>query len=315
MLLCADCGGTMVKAGLVRDRQIIRSARIPSQAKQGLAALLPALEKLFASMCAAEGIVIRDCQGIALCMPGLIDSRSARFLSPPKDKYADAMGVDLIRWSQEKFNLPLVLENDAHAACIGEWRCGAGAGCGDLVMVTLGTGIGVSVVIQGKLLRGKHGQAGVLGGHFVINPDGEPCGCGGRGCIESETSIRTLACLARRDAAFAASALAKVENPDYAAFFNAAAAGDDLAMRLVIRSLNLWASHIVSLIHAFDPERVVMGGGIMSSAARILSHIQPFVDARAWTPWGRVQVVPAQHGSDASLLGLSVLLTEKLSYV
>jgi len=101
------------------------------------------------------------------------------------EKFNDAIGYDFTKWAANKFNSPIVLENDARASLIGEWHFGSAKKFDNVVMITLGTGIGGSAVINGKVLRGKHFQAGCLIGHFTIDLNGKSCTCGNIGCVES----------------------------------------------------------------------------------------------------------------------------------
>src|SRR5205085_754759 len=154
---------------------------------------------------------------------------------------------------RKSLGLPLRLENDAHAALLGEWRFGAGRGADDLVMITLGTGIGTSVLLGGRALRGRHAQAGNLGGHFVVDPKGFPCVCGSRGCLEAQQHRHAIRTLARDDPRFASSALSLESSIDYASLFRLRES-DELARSLLERSFNLWGMLVVSLIHQFDPQ-------------------------------------------------------------
>jgi glucokinase len=177
-------------------------------------------------------------------------------------------------------------------------------------MVTLGTGIGGAAMVEGKLLRGRHFQAGCLGGHFTINLDGKPCNCGNVGCVEAEASSWSIPERARSDPGFSSSLLASAEVIDYMTLFSLARERDPLAERLVRHSINAWSSGIVNMIHAFDPERVIIGGGIMRSSDQILPHIAEYVKRHAWTPWGTVQIAAAQDMDNAALLGIGYLLQQ-----
>jgi glucokinase len=170
--------------------------------------------------------------------------------------------------------------------------------------MTLGTGVGTSAVIDGVPLRGQHGQAGCLGGHVTVNVDGVRCVCGNIGCVESEASTWALAKLARADAAFAASALARDEVLDYRAVFAHASAGDKLAVAMRDRAIRVWSAAAVTLVHAYDPELIVLGGGIMKTPEPIVSQMQAYVSAHAWVGWGMPRVVAGELGDSAALLGL-----------
>jgi glucokinase len=314
-ILAIDLGGTVVKAGAVTGGRVVSSDSIDARAADGLAANLPRLEALLKNVCERANVSANDCAGLGITFPGLVDPRSATIFSAPAGKFADGPQVDLRAWASSTFGLDLRVENDAHAALLGEWKFGGGRGVDNLIMITLGTGIGTSVLINGRPLRGKHFQAGVLGGHFIIVPNGRPCPCGARGCVETECASRTLPEIAREQQGFGDSALSREKQIDFEAVFRLAAAGDAVALKLRTRCLDHWGALVVTLIHAFDPERVVIGGGVMRSADVILPHVQRFADANTWTPWGRVQITPSALGDHANLLGMSVPFDRPLEYL
>lgn len=305
--LAVDLGGTVIKAGLVADGAVVRSGQIEGRSALGLAQALPRLAGLMRELGVAEA------GGVAIALPTLLDGRTGKVLMTMKGKYDGLTEFDLAGWCLRETGLPLRIENDAHAALLGEWRYGAGRGCDDLVMVTLGTGIGTSVLLGGKALRGRHAQAGNLGGHFVMDPNGFACVCGGRGCLEAQQHRVAINQLARADGRYSTSALEGIADISYGDLFRLAE-GDELARALRDRSMALWGSMVVSLIHQFDCERVIVGGGVMKSAAVILPRLQGFADG-ACTPWGRVEVVAAELGDDAALLGLGSLFAQPPEYI
>jgi glucokinase len=206
------------------------------------------------------------------------------------------------------------MENDARAALVGEWRFGAGIGCDNIVMVTLGTGVGGAALMEGKLLHGKHYQAGCLGGHFTINFVGQLCNCGNIGCVETEASSWSLPQQAMTDAEFQMSLLARGGTIDYEKLFASAKKNDVLSGKLVHNSLLAWGSCVVNLIHAYDPELVIVGGGIMRSAEVILPFLRKYVDSLAWTPWGKVTIEIARDTDNAALLGIARLMAEHVRH-
>jgi glucokinase len=238
-----------------------------------------------------------------------VDADAGRVLSTNK-KYEDAPGLDLAAWCREDLGLPFRMENDARMALLGERNAGAARGFDDVVMMTLGTGIGGAAMIGGALLRGRHYQAGCLGGHVAMNPRGRRCTCGGVGCAEAEASTWALPAICREWPGFVASGLVRESQLDFATLFRVAGAGDAVAEAILAHCIDVWAALAVGLIHAYDPEAIVVGGGVMRSGGRILSAIQKRVEETAWTPWGKVQVRPAQCGDDAALLGAIPLLQE-----
>lgn len=303
-LLAVDLGGTHATCALVDDRRILARETIPVPGSGSFADALSAIAAPLTRMNAnlpATGI------GFGFC--GLVDSRRARIAST-NGKYEDAVTFDLAAWAQAQFGLPLRLENDARLALLGEQYAGAAQGETDVVMFTLGTGIGGVAMIGGQLLRGKHDQAGVLGGHTPVTLHGRRCTCGGQGCAESEASGWALPLVAKEWPGFAASTLAAREL-NFENLFAAAAEGDQVARELVDHCLRVWGAAAVAAIHAFDPELLLYGGGVMQSGDAILPFIRNYVRDNAWTPWGTVRVRAAQLGNDAALLGVVPLFASE----
>jgi len=299
--IAIDFGGTRIKAGVVRDGRVAALRVLDAESRGGLVARLPVIVDAVRNVCAEAGTTVAACAGIGVALPCIV--KGGKILSAI-DKYPDATAMDLPAWSRQTLGLPLALENDANAALAGEWQFGAGRGAQSVVLMTLGTGVGTSAVIDGVPLRGQHGQAGCLGGHVTVNIDGARCVCGNIGCVESEASTWALAKLARASADFAASALAGEELLDYRAVFSHAAAGDALATKMRDRAIRVWSAAAVTLVHAYDPELIVLGGGIMKTPEPIVSQMQAYVNEHAWVGWGKPRVAAGELGDSAALLGL-----------
>ncbi|MBM4088003.1 MAG: ROK family protein [Planctomycetes bacterium] len=309
-VLACDLGGTRMKIGVVRDGQVAAQTSVPAHSQAGLVPGLPALAAAWRKLLDRLKLSPRDCAGISVAFPSLVDAASGRVLAE-YGKYADAVDFDLRGWAKREFNLPLALENDARLALIGEWKYGAGRGSDNVVMITLGTGLGTAAVIRGRVLRGQHGQAGVLGGHLTVRYGGRQCRCGNVGCAEAEASSAFLDELARTHPGFSGSRLATESRLDFAAVFRHGVAGDPCAVKLRDHSLQVWGTLVVNLIHAYDPELVVIGGGIMASAGTILPAIREHVHRHAHTPWGQVRVVAGELGDNAALVPGEWLVREQ----
>ncbi len=307
--LAIDFGGTHATCGLVEDRKILGHESIDTDNAKSLIAVLPKIADTFRALLHSASLDIKDCAGIGVGLAALIDGRIGKVLST-NEKYPDAMGFDLDRWSRETFGIPLRLENDARLALLGEAFAGAARGFTEVVMMTLGTGIGGVAMIEGHLLRGKHGQAGCLGGHIPALYNGRACTCGAIGCCEAEAAGWSLPYVVREWPGIAASALSKYPEVGFKELFEEAMRGDKIAIAIRDRCLNIWAVDAVGLVHSFDPEIIVIGGGVMKSADIIIPYVEQYVQKHAWTPWGKVRVRPAELGNNAALLGAIPLLTE-----
>lgn len=304
--LAADLGGTKIKLGVVCGASVLAERALEAESRAGLAPRLPLIAGAFRELVAQAGVNRADIAAVGMAFPSIVDPK-LNAITSTNDKYPDAKGFDLTGWANKEFGVPITIENDAHAALAGEWQFGAGRGVRSCVIMTLGTGIGTSAVIDGVPLRGQHGQAGNLGGHFTVNAFGRRCVCGNIGCVETEASSWILPTVAREHPRFASSRLAQMSEIDYAAVFRLADEGDETARDLRDRSIRVWAAAAVNMVHAFDPEVVILVGGIMRSAAPILAQMQAYLDDHAWVGWGKVRVAKGQLGDSAALLGLSYL--------
>jgi len=310
--IAIDLGGTIIKIGLLKNGQLIDRTEIKAQSASGLKPQLPELEKVIGILLQANQLSATDVLGIGFSFAGLVDSSKNRILST-NQKYEDGPDVDLVGWASEKWNWPLFAENDARMALLGEWQCGAGKEYRDLVMMTIGTGIGTGVLINGQLLKGKHFQAGNLGGHFTVNHEGSPCTCGGKGCVEAEASTWRLPSLLKEHPEFKNSSIRDEKVLDFKALFHHAGNNDLVAKEVLAHCLSAWSAGIITMIHAFDPEIIILSGGIMKSASVFLPILQENVNKFAWTPWGKVKLVEARFPDSAALYGADYLVRSSVS--
>jgi len=310
MVIAIDIGGTFVKIGLVNNAEVVVKTKIKSHPKENFQKTIIAIEQTINDLLIEHYFYQNDIEGIGVGFPGLVDSVAMKVLSTNK-KYDDAINFDFVKWGKDTFNTPLFLENDARVALIGEWQYGAGKGTGNIVMVTFGTGVGSATLIEGKLLKGKHFQAGNLGGHFTINVNGFECTCGNLGCVEAEASTWKLADLLKSDPRYADS-LIQGSQLDFESLFKYAAKGGELSITVRNHCLDVWAAGIINLIHAYDPELVILGGGIMKSADVIIPFIKNKVEKHAWTPWGEVQIKQSRIPNRSALLGAYYLVKNNI---
>lgn len=307
-----DMGGTAIKAGIVTDNKVLNPVSIPSFSERDFGTTISRIDSMVRELVATSGFSLGKISGIGLAVPGIVDVDSNRVLAI-NEKHNGAIVFDFPSWASDRYGIPLVMENDARAALMGEWQFGAGKGYNHIVMVTLGTGVGGATLIDGKLLYGKHYQAGCLGGHFTVNYDGRRCTCGNLGCVEAEASSWNLMKLLREHPDFKEQSGTVEEGIDFEQLFIRYTKNDEVAKDIIGHCLKVWASGIVSLIHAYDPEMVILSGGIMKSGGIILPFIRDWVERYAWTPSEKVRVEAASQTENAALLGLSYLSGEKLN--
>jgi glucokinase len=311
LALALDMGGTHIGCGVVRDKELLGWTSLDSELAGSLELHLPCVAAALQALLQECGAAADECDGIAIGFPGIVDVRNGRILSTLK-KYEDAIHLDLKQWAIAQFGLGLRIENDARMALLGEQYAGAAQGVQDVVMITLGTGIGGAAMMLGKLVRGAHAQAACLGGHLPVNFRGHKCACGNVGCAEAEASGWSLPRIVRETPAFDKSSLAKVAQIDFEALFAAARNEDAVALAVRQHCLSVWAANAVAVIHAYDPEVVVFGGGVMQSADVILPFVEKHVEKHVWTSWGTPRVCASILGGNSALLGAIPLLSEDL---
>jgi glucokinase len=291
-VIAVDAGGTNVKLAVVRGGVIVDRTTIPAHSDQGMGQALDRMAPAIRRLSHSDEVV-----GLGMAFPSL--TKGNRVIGNV-GKFVDASDFDLEQWSEREFGLPFALENDARTAAIGEWRHGSARGHDNLVMITLGTGIGTGVIIGGSPLRGTRGAAGILGGHMTAKINGRLCACGNLGCFETEASTAAL-----RE-------MADAKYLDYEDVFKGAEDGEPKAAEILDHSIEVWSALAVSLIHAYDPEIVVFGGGVMTSGNAILGPVAEFVARHAHTPCGPPKIVASALGDAAALFGCEWLIQEKL---
>lgn len=308
LAIAIDVGGTTAKLALVSGGGRLLSIQvIPTGRMARPRALVGTL---------AEGVAgLRDAArrrrgsiiGIAVGVPGLVDGPRGmvRYL------------VNMPRWRQvplrrlltQRTGLPTVVENDVTAMTWGEFQWGAGRGARSLACLMLGTGVGGGLVADGRLYRGWTMSAGEIG-HVPLGWDGPRCPCGGRACLERYVGSEAIVALARRKLAGRRRSLLQRERrrltPERIS--QAARAGDAVAREIwreVGRHLGLALTMIANV---FNPERIVIGGGVAQAGAYLLPTVRAIVRARAMRGPAGVPIIPARFGADAGLVGAAALL-------
>lgn len=301
-LLSLDLGGSHAACSLISERRVVATEHLPFADTTSFTAVLPEITNCLKRLAAVAKAPV---SGLGIGMCGLVDSRRNRVLST-NGKYEDTVSFDFKSWSLHTLGVPVRLENDARLALRGEMHAGAARGYSDVVMFTLGTGIGGVAAMDGKPLVGIHGQAGVLAGHVPVRAHGRRCNCGGQGCAEAEASGWSLPMVCREWPGFAQSSLA--DKPlNFKSLFEGSAAGDKVAIEIRDHCLTVWGMMAVAAVHSFDPQLIVLGGGAMRAADQILLPLQQYVEQNSWTPWGKVRITIAELGDQAAALGVPTL--------
>jgi glucokinase len=309
LAIAVDIGGSHVEFGIVCEDRVLISKTIKVQ-KASIKTVLPELQVELRSLISRSGVEERKIAGVVLGICAIADG--TRSVLAANGKYADAVGFDFAGWSESSFGLPCRVENDTRLALLGEHYAGAARGYDDAALVTLGTGIGGAVMLGGRLLQSVGHRAGGLAGHLGVKWDGRTCSCGNRGCAEAEASTSVLDAICREMKGFAESILETSERPiDFQSLFDAVDAGDAFAQEVLNRCIEVWSALAVTLIHAYDPQIIVFGGGVLQRHEAILPRIREHVCRYAWVERDSVKIVPAQLGSSAALLGALPLLRRR----
>ena len=292
LALGIDLGGTQLRAAVIdASGKILRRETLATDVAGGPAAIVGQIMGLADALgVSGPGQSVRVA---GVSAPGPLDSETGTTIEIPT--LPGFTGFPLRRTLSEALSLPVVLENDGIAAAFGEWKFGAGLGLSHLVYVTVSTGIGGGVVMDGKLLRGRRGMAGHVG-HMMIMQDGPRCACGGTGCFEALASGTALG-MAGRGAGF----------DDAKSVAGAARAGDPAALELMAREADYLGYGFASLLHLYSPERLIVGGGVAQAFDLMLPRIRERIQQLAMPPFRDVQVVPALLGDNAGLIGAAAL--------
>jgi len=306
MVLTIDFGGTRVKFGIIeKGGKIIAVDQVKALPERSIEDNLKKISEQ-ALLSFKEHLPAHNLSGIGIALPSIVDSKANRVVSRYV-KYTSALEFDFTDWAKREWGVSLAMENDARAALVGEWQYGAGKGYNDIVLLTIGTGVGSAVMVDGKLFKGRHLLAGNLAGHMSINVNGGPCNCGFFGCLESEASTWALPSIISKQQGLAESSLSKITSPQYSHLFEEAHKGDALAVSLVEESMRAWGTTVVNLVHAYDPEVIIIGGGVMRQEQKILPYIQRMVDKYAWLAPGTTRLAAAIQVDYAGLLGMEYL--------
>jgi glucokinase len=307
-VFAADLGGTHLRAAMVDDHGSIfcRQMQATPQTEKP-AEIVRALVNAM-SVCEREvkerGGVI---SAVSVVVPGTVNLEEGVVVKAPNVPCLN--GFRLKAALESEYAGRVILENDANAAALGEMWRGAGRGYRTLICVTLGTGVGGGIILDGKLWRGVDGSAAEIG-HLGVDPfAGVPCMCGSRGCLEVYASATAVVRMTREaQPSYPNSMVNSVENLTSAKVYEAGMAGDELAIEVFRRMGVYLGIGLASLINVLNPEIIVIGGGLSNGWALFESHMHQQVIERAFPiPAKRVKIVRAECGDDAGLLGAAHL--------
>lgn len=291
MNLGVDLGGTNVRAGLVDHRgRVLGRASAPTEAWKGPEAVAGTIAGLCREAAGRHWSKIR---GGCIGAPGPLDAARTEIVFAPN--LYGWRHVPIARLVAHRVRKPVILENDANCAAVGEHVAGAGRGARSLVLYTLGTGVGGGLVLDGKLWIGSGGGAGELG-HTIVERDGRRCHCGLRGCLEAYASATALVREYRKRTGRTRSAK------------QIFAAADAAARRAVAGAVGALVTGIVNVVHALHPEIVILGGGVAAAGRKLLDPVRRGVRRLIFPSFrNHVRIVLAALGDDAGIVGAASL--------
>ena len=307
-----DLGGTNIVAGLVDEQyRILTSASVKTNLPREAEAIIDDMVALCHQVVADQGITMDDVAYVGVGCPGTCNVETGEV------EYANNLGfahLQLGTIMKEKLNKPVYIENDANAAALGEAKAGATKGAAKSVCITLGTGVGSGIVLDGKIYGGSNFAGGEIG-HTVITVDGEPCTCGRRGCWETYSSatalIRQTKAAMEKDPdslmwRLVDGDITKVEGRTS---FDAAQQGDATAQAVVDRYAEYLACGLVNVINVFQPDIVCVGGGVCRQGENLLGPVRKMIQRDRYSKYCQKQteLCVAQLGNDAGIVGAACL--------
>lgn len=308
LIFAADLGGTYLRAATVD-----RCGRIHSRFKQNTPQVEDPNAIVDAIVAAVHEFQNEGAQisAVSLVVPGTVKVEEGAVVKAPNLPCLD--GFRLAAALTSRLDLPAILENDANAAAVGEMWQGAAVGCKTIICLTLGTGVGGGIILDGKLWRGVDGAAAEIG-HMCVDPfGGVTCTCGSRGCLEVFASATAIVRMTREASPrYPDSILQGKEDRTAKMIFEAGKQGDELALEIFRRMGVYLGIGLANLINILNPEMIVLGGGVVNSWDLFEKHMHQQVEERAFPLLAaRVKIVRAKCGDDAGLLGAARLaLTE-----
>ena len=346
LVVAVDLGGTQIRTAVLQGAKLLSRVGLLTGENRMPESVIPRLYNAVQQALDEAHITLDQIAGIGIAAPGPLDNRTGIIHSPPN--MPGWNGTPLRDLFYERYQVPTYVENDANAAALGEFMFGAGHGCKNIVYLTISTGIGGGIIIDGKLVEGTSGTAGELG-HMTIDWQGVRCSCGNIGCLEAMASGTAIARLANeaiaagRGAELLTFASTMLEHPDTVpdpaalptqdhatlplseqeefdsigeslqvnarTVARAAEAGIPLAREIITYAAEALGVGLVNIIHIFNPEMIILGGGVTLMGRMLMEPALRIVQERAMkTPRGVVQISLAQLGTNVGLTGAGALI-------
>lgn len=305
-----DLGGTNIVAGVVDDNyKVLGKGKVKTNAPRPAEEIADDMAAAVFEAIKNAGVKIEEIASMGIGTPGSVDPIKGMV------KYANNLqfrDVELCRMMKERTGVDFYLENDANAAAYGEFLAGAGKDTKDFIAVTLGTGVGGGIIIDGKVFSGSNYAGGELG-HTVIAMDGEPCSCGRRGCWEAYASATALIRQTKKamkddlNSSMWKICHGNIDNVNGLTAFDAWRQGDPTATKVVNTYFKYIAVGIADMVNIFQPELICIGGGISGEKENLTRPVNELVKKELYGGDNRDLVVTAELGNDAGIIGAAFL--------
>lgn len=306
-IIGVDLGGTKISCALADlTGNIIETKVVATNASEGEIAVLNRIINVIDEVMLNTNTTKEDIKSIGIGAPGPLDAKRGIIVEPANLPFTN---FDLVTPIKDKFNIPVYLDNDANAAAIGEFMFGAGKGTENMVYITVSTGVGGGAILNGKIYRGRTTNALEVG-HTTVEPfSSARCNCGNLGCLEALSSGTAIAKRAK-DAVLSNvdTSLKMYETITSYEVFKEAENGDKVAISIRDNALKYLGVGVTNIINTFDPDKVVIGGGVSKAGEVVFDKIKEVVDERGLkTMTAGCEIVPAELGTDAGVIGAIAL--------
>jgi len=306
-----DLGGTFIKGGIVDETgDIVYSDKVPTESEKGGDRVAMNIAVLADTLMKHMKLEKEDVIGLGMGVPGMIDSKAGVVIFSGNLQWKDFPIAEKV---STLTGLKVKIANDANVAALGEVKFGAAKGCDNMVMITLGTGVGAGIIAEGMMIEGNK-SAGAELGHSVIVVDGEPCSCGRKGCFEAYSSATGLIRMTREAAeTHPESKIKQLVEADgrisARTAFNAAKMLDDTGMEVVERYIKHLACGITNTINVFQPDILCIGGGVCNEGDALLLPLKKLVAENVYSKNSakNTEICICSLGNDAGIIGAAML--------
>lgn len=302
-----DLGGTKICAAVVNfTGQVICGITLPTEVKKGENFILNRMIKIVENVIEKCKVDKREIVGLGIGSPGPLDIEKGEIVCTPNLPFKN---FNIVKPIEENFKIPVYLDNDANAAALGEYMFGAGKGSKSMIFITVSTGIGGGAILNGRIYRGNTNNALEVG-HMTLEKEGPLCNCGNYGCAEVLASGTAIAREGKRAVEIGEhTSLSKYNSITSKEVFKEAELGDEVSENILNRALNYLGICVSNVVTCFDPEIVVIGGGVSKGGNIVLNKVKQVVQKRCFQYISEnTKILPALLGENSGVIGAAALV-------